>query len=205
MPSRPPDVRLPRVLVATSAHEPLRLPPIDDVGVLYRDIELPVLLGAALSATVPRAVDLDTVRGLLPDDDGVGFVMERLAIRIMITRRPQTAQRVAELGGLALLHMLAFDSTGVSRALDSLPRSLGIGAVVSPGLVLPHMLPSEVRRLPRPLLAYGLITSAGDAVACLSLADGVVLGLDVASAVAPILRQLTADGADPSRNHPTRS
>jgi glycerol-3-phosphate responsive antiterminator len=205
MPSRPPDVRLPRVLVATGAHEPMRLPPIGDVGVLYRDIELPSLLGAALSTGGVKAVDLDTVRGLLPDDDGVEFVMNRLSISIVITRRPQTAQHVAELGGLALLHMLAFDSTGVSRSLDSLPRSLGIGAVVSPGLVLPHMLPSEVRRLPRPLLAYGLIMESTDVVACLSLADGVVLGLDVATAVAPALMQVLDKEADPRRNLSTRS
>lgn len=205
MPSSPPDVHLPRLLVATSAHGPLRMPPIADIGVLYRDIELPALLGAALSVSGPKAVDLDTVRGLLPDDDGVEFMMERLAIPIMITRRPQTAQRVAEIGGLALLHMLAFDSTGVARALDSLPRSLGIGAVVSPGLVLPHMLPSEIRRLPRPLLAYGLIMEASEAVACLSLADGVVLGLDVATAVAPEIAKALNGAADPRRNHPTRS
>jgi len=203
--SSPPDVRLPRVLVASSAHDPLRLPPIGDVGVLYRDIDLPALLHSALATSAPKAVDLDTIRGLYADDDGVAFVMDRLAIPIMITRRPQAAQRVAEIGGLALLHMLAFDSTGVARALDGLPRRLGIGAVVSPGLVLPHMLPSEVRRLPRPLLAYGLIMEARDAVACLSLADGVVLGLDVATALAPTLAQVLRDPADPRRNHPTRS
>ena len=193
MRSSPAEVRLPRVLVASSAQEPLRLPPIGDAGVLYRDVDLPALLGAALSTSVPRAVDLDTIRGLVADDDGVAFVMERLAIPIMMTRRPQTAQRVAEAGGLALLHMLAFDSTGVARALDSLPRSRGIGAVVSPGLVLPHMLPSEIRRLPRPLVAYGLIMEAGDIVACLSLADAVVLGADSATSLTPVLARVLGD------------
>jgi len=197
------DVRLPRVLVATGAHEPLRLPPIGDVGVLYRDIELPSLLGSALSTAAPKAVDLDTVRGLQADEDGVAFILERLSIQIMITRRPQTAERVAEIGGLALLHTFAFDSTGVSRALDSLPRSLGIGAVVSPGLVLPHMLPSEVQRLPRPLLAYGLIMEPDDIEACLALADGVVLGLDVATAQASVLAAALGEPANPGRN-PTR-
>jgi hypothetical protein len=67
------------------------------------------------------------------------------------------------------------------------------------------MLPSEVRRLPRPLLAYGLIMESTDVVACLSLADGVVLGLDVATAVAPALMQVLDKEADPRRNLSTRS
>jgi glycerol-3-phosphate responsive antiterminator len=188
--------RLPRILVATGARDPIRLPSIRDVGVLFRDADLPALLTAAMATGVPEAVDLDTIRGLRADDDAVGFVMERLGIRIVMTRRPQTAQRVAEAGGLALLHTLAFDSTGVSRILDSLPRSLGIGAVISPGLVLPHMLPSEVGRLPRPLLAYGLIMEPSDALACLALADGLVLGPDVAASLAPLLD----DPAPPNGN-----
>ncbi len=194
------DARLPRVLVATSAHEPVRPPPIHDVGVLFRDVDLPALLTAAMTTDLPKAVDLDSVRGLRADDDAVAFVMERLGIRIVLTRRPQTAQRVAECGGLALLRTLAFDSTGVARTLDSLPRTIGIGAVVSPGLVLPHMLPSEVGRLPRPLLAYGLIMEPSDALACLELADGIVIGRDVADSLAPLL----VDPASPNRNLPTR-
>jgi glycerol-3-phosphate responsive antiterminator len=200
-----PDVRLPRVLVATNAHEPPRLPPLGDVGVLYRDIDLPTLLGSALSTAAPKAVELDTVRGLHADEDGVTFVRERLSIQIMITRRPQTAQRVAEMGGLALLHVFAFDSTGVSRALDSLPRSLGIGSVVSPGLVLPHMLPSEVHRLPRPLLAYGLIVEPDDARACLALADGIVVGADAAAVLAHALADALGSRVEPVRNLPRRS
>ncbi len=187
------NIRLPRVLVASSAHEPLRLPRIRDVGVLFRDIDLPALLTAAMATSAPKAVDLDTVRGLRTDDEAVAFVMERLGIRILLTRRPQTAERVAAVGGLALLHALAYDSTGVARTLDSRPRTAGIGAVISPGLVLPHMLPSEVARLPRPLLAYGLIMEPADALACLALADGLVLGLDVAGSLAPVLAGLGTD------------
>lgn len=187
------DIRLPRVLVASSAREPLRLPRIRDAGVLFRDIDLPALLTAAMATSAPKAVDLDTVRGLRTDDEAVAFVMERLGIRILLTRRPQTAERVAAVGGLALLHALAYDSTGVARTLENRPRSVGIGAVISPGLVLPHMLPSEVARLPRPLLAYGLIMEPADALACLALADGLVIGLDVAASLAPVLAGLGPD------------
>jgi glycerol-3-phosphate responsive antiterminator len=180
--------------VASSAHDPVRLPAIDGLGVLFRDTDLPALLTAATTTGVPEAVELDTIRGLRTDDDAVAFVMERLGIEIVLTRRLQAAERVADAGGLALLHVLAFDSTGVTRILDGLPRSAGIGAVISPGLVLPHMLPSEVGRLPRPLLAYGLILTPDDALACLALADGVVLASDVAAALAPVLNQRSPDG-----------
>jgi hypothetical protein len=37
------------------------------------------------------------------------------------------------------------------------------------------MNPSELERLPRPVLAYGLISSVADAVRCLELADAIVL------------------------------
>ena len=98
----------------------------------------------------------------------------------MLTRRPQTAARIARLGCLALLHVMAFDSTGIARSLDGHPRVAGVGTVVSPGLVLPHMRPNEVERLPRPILAYGLIIEPADAWACLALADGIVLRPDAA-------------------------
>jgi glycerol-3-phosphate responsive antiterminator len=180
-------VHLPRVLVTTNGRETIRLPSIHDIGILYRDIDLPVLLASALTTGGSKAVDLDTVRGLRTDDEAIAFVIDRLAVRIVMTRRLAAAERVAESGGLALLHTLAFDSTGVARILDSHPRSVGIGAVQSPGLVLPHMLPSEVSRLPRPLLAYGLIQQPSDALACLALADSVVLDPAVAAALAPAL------------------
>lgn len=195
------EVRLPQVLVATGGRETIGLPPIPDIGILYRDLDLPILIASALTTGGPRAVDLDTVRGLQADDEAVEFILERLGIDIMMTRRPAIAERVAQLGGLGLLHTLAYDSTGVARMLDGHPRSAGIGAVLSPGLVLPHMLPSEVNRLPRPLLAYGLIQEPADALACLALADGIALGIDAAAKLAPSL----LDGAPPARNSTARS
>jgi hypothetical protein len=105
-----------------------------------------------------------------------------------VTRRPQTAARFAEIGGLALVSLLAFDSTGLKRSVETHPRAERVGTVISPGLVLTHMLPGEISVLPRPLVAYGLLSSVADAVACLSLADGVVvlptLAADLARTVA---------------------
>src|SRR5207249_1918542 len=101
-----------------------------------------------------------------------------------LARRPQTAARVAELGGLGLLHLLAFDSTGLGRSLDGHPRSEHVGTVVSPGLVLMHMDRAELERLPRPVLAYGLIGRVGEARTCLRLADAIVVSAAVAESLA---------------------
>jgi len=178
--SRP---RLPRVLVADDGRHPASLPAGLDAGILLRDTELPLVVARSASAVEPLAVDLDGIRGLEPDDAAVEFVVRRLGIGIVLTRRPQAALRVDELGGLALLHLLAFDSTGLGRALDGHPGD-GVGSVVSPGLVLRHMVPAELTRLPRPILGYGLLAALEEVRACLRLADAVALRAGAAAALA---------------------
>ena len=176
-----PPVALPRVLIAYDGREPIALPAGLDLGVLLRDTDLPTLIEATLALEgVPLAVDLATVRGLEGDDAAVDFVCLRLGIGIVLARRPAVAARVASLGGLALQHVLAFDSTGLARSLEGHPRSSRIGSVVSPGLVLAHMSRHEFERLPPPILAYGLIDAPADAWACLAMADGIVLRPDAA-------------------------
>ncbi len=102
----------------------------------------------------------------------------------MLTRRPQAASAFAAAGGLALLNVLAFDSTGLRRSLLGHPRGERVGTVISPGLVLHHMLPSELALLVRPLVAYGLIDTAADALATLAVADGIVVRPEVAMGIA---------------------
>jgi hypothetical protein len=63
----------------------------------------------------------------------------------------------------------------MARSLESHPRSERVGSVLSPGLVIAHLRPDELAKLPRPLLAYGLIDDMEGALACLALADSVVV------------------------------
>jgi glycerol-3-phosphate responsive antiterminator len=177
-------IELPQILIADDGREPFQPQSGLQAGRLFRDTDLPTLIARVGTSAGPLAVDIDTIRGLQTDDAAVDFVIHRLGIGIVLTRRPQTAARVAQLGRLALLHIMAFDSTGIARSLDGHPRVAGVGTVVSPGLVLPYMHPSEVEILPRPILAYGLITDPADALACLELADGVVLRVDAAACLA---------------------
>jgi glycerol-3-phosphate responsive antiterminator len=183
---------LPTVLVASDGRHPVELPRALSAGILLRDTDLPVVVSSAASSTDRLALDLDTVRGLDPGDAAVDFVVGRLGIGIILTRRLQAATRAAEQGALGLLHVLAFDSTGLGRALDGDPRAHGVGCVVSPGLVLMHMPPSDLDRLPRPLVGYGLISDPSDAVACLELADGVVLRAPAAQALEALARTRSA-------------
>jgi glycerol-3-phosphate responsive antiterminator len=167
--------QLPHILVADDGRHPLDLPAEIEYGLLLRDTDLSVVVARATSAPIPLAVDIDTVRGLGADEAAVEFVVRRLGIEIVLTRRSATAIHAAELGGLALLHVLAFDSTGLHRSLDGHPRTPGVGTVVSPGLVLSHMSQGELDSLSRPILGYGLLTEPEDVEVCLVIADGVVL------------------------------
>jgi glycerol-3-phosphate responsive antiterminator len=186
------NTTLPPVLVASDGRQPVELPRALSAGILLRDTDLPIVVSRAASATERLALDLDTVRGLDPGDAAVDFVVGRLGIGIVLTRRPQAATRAAEQGALGLLHVLAFDSTGLGRALDGNPRAHGVGCVISPGLVLMHMPPSDLERLPRPLVGYGLISDPVDAVACLELADCVVLRAGAAHALEALARTRSA-------------
>jgi glycerol-3-phosphate responsive antiterminator len=151
-------------------------PPIElDAGILVRDTDLPALIHRVGSDCPPDAVDLDSVAGLGGDDAAVDFVTSRLGIRIVLTRRPQLAMRVAEHGNLGLVHLYGYDSTGMARSLESHPRIERVGSVLSPGLVIAHLRPDELAKLPRPLLAYGLIDEIEGANACLALADAIVV------------------------------
>jgi glycerol-3-phosphate responsive antiterminator len=166
---------LPQILVADDGRHPIELPDELEYGLLLRDTELAVVVARAASAAVQLAVDIDTVRGLGADDAAVEFIVRRLGIEIVLTRRSATALHAARVGGLALLHVLAFDSTGLHRSLDGHPRTNGVGTVVSPGLVLSHMGQGELESLSRPILGYGLITEPTEVDECLGIADGVAL------------------------------
>lgn len=179
--------RLPRLLVADSGHHPAVESATLGAGTLLRDTDLGTLIECSTSGSGVLAVDLDSVRGLNGDDTAVDFVVRRLGIGIVLTRRPQTAAHVAQIGGLGLLHMLAFDSTGLGRSLESHPRRDGVGSVISPGLVLMHMNRSELEQLPRPVLAYGLIGRVAEARTCLGLADAIAISAPVAAALSASL------------------
>jgi glycerol-3-phosphate responsive antiterminator len=175
---------LPRVLIADDGRVPVRIPSPLVAGVLLRDIDLEALVERAANRDGPLAVDLDSVRGMASDEAAADFVLDTLGIGIVMTRRAHVATRVASRGGIGLLHAHAYDSTGLRRALEGSPLHEGVGTVVSPAAVLPHMRPSELEQLPRPIVAYGLLTRPEDVLDCLTLADCVVLRQQVADAVA---------------------
>jgi glycerol-3-phosphate responsive antiterminator len=187
-------VRLPTVLIADDGRQPIDAPAGLPCGLLLRDTDLSSVVARAASARGPMAVDLDSVRGLQADDAAVEFVIDRLGIPIVLTRRSQAARRAAELGALGLIHVLAFDSTGLGRSLEANLRTDGVGSVLSPGLVLAHMQPSEVDRLPRPIVGYGLITDPDDALACLRLADAVALRPAAAAAFGGLVASMRRNG-----------
>jgi glycerol-3-phosphate responsive antiterminator len=171
---------LPTVFIVSSGRDPVAGAGNLELGLLLRDLDLMTLVGVADSGPEGIAVDLDSVDGLSADDAGVRFVMDRLGIRIVMTRRPALAAVVAEAGGLGLVHVFAFDSTGLKRALEGDPARSRVGTVISPGPVLSHLTADELERLPRPIVAYGLIDSTERASHLLTIADTVVVGRDCA-------------------------
>jgi glycerol-3-phosphate responsive antiterminator len=147
-----------------------------EAGVLLRDLDLMTLVAVAEAGPEDIAVDLDTVDGLNADDAGARFVTAKLGIRIVMTRRPALAAVVAEAGCLGLVHVYAFDSTGLRRALETHPARLGVGTVISPGPVLSHLTAEDLANLPRPIVAYGLIDAPDRARQLLTIANSVVVG-----------------------------
>jgi len=177
-------VHLPSVLIATDGRRPV-VPPVGlDSGVLVRDTELSALVHLAGNDRRPEAVDLDSVAGLGADEAAVDFVTDRLGIRIVLSRRPQLAARSAERGHLGLVHIFAYDSTGMNRSLETHPHAPNVGSVVSPGLVIVHLRPEEVAGMPQPVVAYGFIDSIEDAAACRRLAQSIVVRPGVAARIA---------------------
>jgi len=177
---------LPRILIPTDGRHAVEVPPGLDAGLLLRDSDLATLIRCADSGHPPVAVEIDSIAGLGSDDDGVDFVTSRLRVPIILTRRPALAARAAQHGRLGLVHLFGYDSTGLARSLEGHPRIDRVGSVLSPGLVVAHLRPDELARLPRPLLAYGLIDDVPDAEACLAIADAI--------AVRPVLALRLAAG-----------
>lgn len=175
---------LPSVFIATSGREPLVGAGDLEVGILLRDLDLMTLVAVTEAGPEYIAVDLDSVDGLSADDAGARFVMDRLGVRIVMTRRPALATLVAEAGCLGLVHVFAFDSTGLGRALESHPTRNRVGTVISPGPVLSHLTADDLEHLPRPIVAYGLIDAPGQARQLLKIADSVVVGPECAKGLA---------------------
>jgi glycerol-3-phosphate responsive antiterminator len=166
---------LARVFVASDGRAPLALPPSLGAGVLLRDLDLMTLVAVSGNIRETLALDLDSIDGLNPDLAAVRFAVEELGVDVVVTRRPAVAAHVAALGRLALLHVLALDSTGLAKSLEGHPRTPGTGTIVSPGPVLAHFLPDDLARLPRPLVAYGFVETAEGARRLLERADAVVV------------------------------
>jgi glycerol uptake operon antiterminator len=144
-------------------------------GLLLHDLTLLDLVRLSARPDRPLAIDLDSVEGLAADEAAVEFVARRLGIGVVITRRPGLAARASDLGCLALLHVHCLDSTGLERALAAHPGAPS-GTALSPGLVLAHLSPAERRRLPAPVLAYGLLRRPEEREAALAAgAAGVVV------------------------------
>jgi glycerol-3-phosphate responsive antiterminator len=190
------SVALPRVLVASNGRD-LPGSPGPDTGILLRDLDLETLADVAGMGLPRIAVDMDSVAGLNTDASAVRFVTRRLGIGIVMSRRPAVATRVAELGGLALLRIFAFDSTGLGRSLDGHPHHAGIGTVISPGPVLAHLSAEDIDHLPRPLVAYGLVDTPARVLALLRRADAVVVSAGCAMELAAASRA-TANPAAPA-------
>lgn len=156
---------------------------------LLRDLDLPALVRIAESRRPMLAVDVDTVEGMNSDAAAVKFLVLGLGVEVVVSRRPSLAVQAVQLGAVGLAHVFAFDSTGLRRSLEGVAGDAGIGVVVSPGLVVPHLTLDDVRRLPRPLVAYGLVDRAEQALALLDIADSVVLRPDVAIAMRAMQRK----------------
>ena len=181
----PAPIRLPLIYVASDGRHDWEPPSALEAGLLLRDTDLPALIHRASQAGPPLAVDIDTVSGLDADQVAVAFVIQRLGIEVVLTRRPQLAAGAAALGGLGMLQVLAFDSTGLLHALVAHPRQPRVGTAMSPGLVLTHLLPEELGRLPRPILAYGLIHTPEAARSILARADSVAVRPEIAERMVP--------------------
>ena len=167
-------IHLPRVFEASDGRADCGPPKGGDTGILLRDTSLAALMVHA-GRGYAVAVDIDSVEGLSDDGAACEFLVLRLGFRIVLAHHPATAATIAELGALALLRVFAVDSTGLRSSLESNPPGAGIGSVVSPGLVLPHLGADELALLPRPILAYGLIDRPADIAACMRCADAIVL------------------------------
>lgn len=175
---------LPSLLVASDGRHAIRPPPGVDGGVVVRDSDLAALVHRARSDRPPDAVELDSVAGLGGDDTAVDFVTGRLGIRIVLTRRPALALHAAERGAIGLVHVFAYDSTGLARSLEAHPRAENVGSVVSPGLVLLHLRPDELDGIPRPIVAHGFIDAIDQAAECAAIADAIVVRPGLAARIA---------------------
>lgn len=166
---------LPAVLLSARDHGARPVPA--GAGLLLHDLNLLDLVRLSARRGPSLAVDLDSVEGLAADEAALAFVAERLGVTVVITRRPGLAARAADHGCLPLLHVHCLDSTGLDRALAAHPGA-PVGTAVSPGVVLAHLAPEQRRRLPEPILAYGLVRRRAerDAAVAAGAASVVVAG-----------------------------
>jgi glycerol-3-phosphate responsive antiterminator len=153
---------LPSQLVPARDHLPPRLGP--DEGVLLHSTSLSDLIRLAAAARCPLALDLDSIEGLDPSAAAITFAVERLGIQVLLSRRSALMAWARHQGCLPLLRVSCLDSTGFERALAGHPGP-SVGTAVSPGLVIAHLPPDQRARLPRPLLAYGMIRRPEEAAA----------------------------------------
>ena len=121
-------------------------------------------------------VNIDHIDGIHADFAGLRYLAEQLHVTGILSNHPRTLSLGKSYGLETIQRIFAVDSTGLEMALETVDSACVDLLDVSPGLVIPHIVPDLTKTLPLPFIASGLISTPQQVQAVLrSGASGVAV------------------------------
>jgi glycerol uptake operon antiterminator len=122
--------------------------------------ELAGLLERAHQRKIATYVNVDSIDGIHADNAGLRYLAERLFITGVVSNHARVLSAGKGFGLETIQRIFALDSTGLEATLQSVDTTYVDLLDISPGLVVPHIMPQLRVLLPRPFIASGLIQTS---------------------------------------------
>jgi len=104
-------------------------------------------------------VDIDHVSGVHADAAALHYLAEQIQAAGILSANPRVLETAKTFGLETILHLFAADSTGLENTLETVDLTPIDLFSVSPGLVIPHILPPLTSVLPLHFIGSGLIST----------------------------------------------
>lgn len=157
--------------------EALDISQIDAVVLRHCNLfEFSSLLHNAHRRALSVYVNIDHIDGIHADYAGLRYLAEQLHVTGILSNHPRTLSLGKSFGLETIQRIFAVDSTGLEMALETVDKASVDLLDVSPGMVIPHIVPDLTKMLPLPFIASGLISTPQQVQAVLrSGASGVAV------------------------------
>jgi glycerol uptake operon antiterminator len=154
------------VIAAFRKIEKIRIQDLDNVDVIFilggSIFDLPQVVKLARTYQKIVFVDIDLLKGIGKDAEGIRFLAKESRVDGIITTRGNLIKNIKQEGLFSIQRIFILDSESLAGALNSIKKSNPDAVDILPGLILPKIAKTIRAITSVPLISGGLITREED-------------------------------------------